>query len=276
MSKPIPAVDGNALIGNRIVSGDPFIATKIGAVERTVILENMIAGHYSDRVRFYASNNAGITPSDDDTLNLFCNEYTKSLSNADYVGSMESAEELAIIQHHAANATFSELRFLEPFYFDDPWSGQLEDKNVLVVHPFEDSLIKQYAQREALFANPKVLPKFNLLTIKAEQTNGGGMAGESMTFVDALGIMIDKMDNIDYDIALLGCGAYGLILAGHAKTNGKQAIHIGGGLQILFGIKGQRWDVHPEISAMFNEHWCRPLLEERTTHYEMIEGGTYW
>jgi len=276
MSKPIPAVDGNALIGNKIVSGDPFIATKIGAVERTVILENMITGHYSDRVRFHASNNAGITPSDDDTLNFFCREYTKSLSDADYVGSMESAEELAIIQRHAASATFSELRFLEPFYFDDPWSGQLEGKNVLVVHPFEDSLTKQYAQREVLFADPKVLPEFNLLTIKAEQTNGGGMAGKSMTFVDALGIMIDKMDNIDYDIALLGCGAYGLILAGHAKTNGKQAIHIGGGLQILFGIKGQRWDVHPEISAMFNEHWCRPLLEERTTHYEMIEGGTYW
>jgi hypothetical protein len=189
---------------------------------------------------------------------------------------MESVEELAIIQHYAANATFSEMRFLEPFYFDSPWSGQLEGKNVLVVHPFEDSLITQYAQRESLFANPKVLPKFNLLTIKAEQTNGGGMAGQNMNFTEALGIMANKMSNMDYDIALLGCGAYGLILADHAKASGKQAVHIGGGLQILFGIKGRRWDVHPEISAMFNEHWCRPLLEERTTNYGMIEGGTYW
>ena len=276
MNKPISAIDGNALVKQKIISGEPFIATKIGAVEKTVVLEWMFSNGYSDHVRFYASNNAGITPSDDDTLNLFCHEYTKSLSNADFLGSMESTEELIIIEHHAAKAAFSELRFLEPFYFDDPWSEQLEDKNVLVIHPFEDSITQQYAKRESLFANPRILPKFNLLTIKAEQTNGGGIADKNMVFVDALKIMIDKMNNIDYDIALVGCGAYGLILSNYAKTNGKQAIHIGGGLQILFGIKGKRWDVHPEISAMFNEQWCRPLLEERTTQYEMIEGGTYW
>jgi hypothetical protein len=57
---------------------------------------------------------------------------------------------------------------------------------------------------------------------------------------------------------------------------GKQAIHIGGGLQILFGIKGKRWDVHPEISAMYNDYWARPMDNEKTINFQSIEGGTYW
>ena len=42
----------------------------------------------------------------------------------------------------------------------------------------------------------------------------------------------------DFDVALIGCGAYGFPLAAKLKTAGKQAIHLGGVLQALFGIKG--------------------------------------
>ena len=50
--------------------------------------------------------------------------------------------------------------------------------------------------------------------------------------------MKSQMDQTDYDIALIGCGAYGFPLAAHAKRMGKQAIHMGGSLQLLFGIRG--------------------------------------
>ena len=283
--KPIPAIEGNLLVKERVISGEPFLATKIGAVEKMVLLNHIAKNVNWDRsqskyhhvVRHHASNNAGITPSDDNTLDFFIQEYTNSLGNVDFIGSMESVEELAIMDKYCpSNATFSELRYLEPFYFEEPWSHPLEGKNVLVIHPFEKSIKQQYANREKLFKNPHTLPEFNLLTIKAEQTNGGGMAGGSPHFCEALKIMINKMNNIEYDIALIACGAYGLMLGNHAKQCGKQAVHIGGGLQILFGIKGARWDEHPEISAMFNEYWCRPLEEEKTVNYQEIEDGTYW
>ena len=67
-------------------------------------------------------------------------------------------------------------------------------------------------------------------------------------------------------IALIGCGAYGLPLAAHVKRINKQAIHMGGALQILFGIKGKRWDNHPTIGNLYNEYWVRPKTQDKPTH----------
>jgi threonine dehydrogenase-like Zn-dependent dehydrogenase len=39
--------------------------------------------------------------------------------------------------------------------------------------------------------------------------------------------MIDEIGKIDFDVAILGCGAYGLPLAAAIKGMGKQAIHLG-------------------------------------------------
>lgn len=65
------------------------------------------------------------------------------------------------------------------------------------------------------------------------------------------------MDAVDYDIVLLGCGAYGFPLAAYAKRRGKQAIHMGGSLQLLFGIKGKRWeDQNYAIRARENVQHC--------------------
>ena len=79
-------------------------------------------------------------------------------------------------------------------------------------------------------------------------------------------------------VALIGAGAYGLPLAAHVKKLGKKAIHVGGGLQLLFGIKGSRWENDPGygLGEILNEHWVKPLPEECPSHAKSIEGGCYW
>jgi len=270
----IKAFDGNEFIKNKIITGEPFIASKMGGVEQNIMLTYLNNGNF-DGIRHMGSVNAGITPANDETLTFFCEKYASALNNTNILGSMGMPNEVQIINKYTKNCKLSELRLLEPFYFENPWSKTLEGKNVLIIHPFEQTIISQYKKHEQLFVNKKILPKFNLLTIKAEQTNGGGLTN-SKPFIESLEIMITKMDKINYDIAIIGCGAYGLLLADHAKRKEKQAIHIGGGLQIMFGVKGKRWDVHPEISAMYNEHWVRPMDEEKTINFHAIEGGTYW
>ena len=47
-----------------------------------------------------------------------------------------------------------------------------------------------------------------------------------------------------------------------------------GATQLLFGIKGKRWDDHPIISKLYNDAWVRP--EETLAHKEKVEGGSYW
>ena len=145
----------------------------------------------------------------------------------------------------------------------------------MVIHPFEESIRKQYLKRELLFSGTEVFPEFEIKTIKAVQSAAGNSV-EFKSWVEAFDAMKAQMDQIDFDIALIGAGAYGLPLAAHAKTLGKQAVHMGGALQILFGIKGGRWDENPEINCFYNEHWTRPLPEETPAQSGQVEEGCYW
>lgn len=167
------------------------------------------------------------------------------------------------------------LEDLEPYDYAVPWSKSLAGKKVLVIHPFEKSIRSQYLLREKIWNNPDVLPEFDLKTIKAVQS----IAGEKTPFRDwfeALEHMKAQMDAMDYDVAIIGCGAYGFHLAAHAKRTGHKAIHLGGATQILFGIRGKRWDDLPAVSKFYNENWVYPLPEETPKNNVQVEGGCYW
>jgi len=170
---------------------------------------------------------------------------------------------------------FAELADMEPYDYAQPWSRALAGKKVLIVHPFAKTIETQYQKRELLWDNKDVLPEFELKTIKAVQS----IAGEEVPFKDwfeALHYMEDQMDAIDYDIAIIGCGAYGFSLAAHAKRMGKKAVHLGGATQILFGIKGKRWDELPAVSKFYNENWVYPSAADTPKHKDRVENGCYW
>jgi len=84
------------------------------------------------------------------------------------------------------------------------------------------------------------------------------------------------MNAIDYDIALIGAGAYGFPMGCYAKQSGKKAIVIGGPLQLLFGIKGNRWKAYPEINrVMQRSAWTTPSSEETLQNINLVHGN-YW
>ena len=85
LAEPKPSQEGNDRIKQAIQSGDPFIASKIGAVERTVISDRLQFNDYSNQTKFFASNNAGISPGDDNTLDFFFEIYTSALQNISYL-----------------------------------------------------------------------------------------------------------------------------------------------------------------------------------------------
>ena len=84
---------------------------------------------------------------------------------------------------------------------------------------------------------------------------------------------------MNFDIAIIGCGAYGFPLAVKLKKAGKQAIHLGGAAQLLFGIKGKRWESDPAfeyVQKFFNDSWVYPDEAERPQKAHIVEGGCYW
>jgi hypothetical protein len=83
-------------------------------------------------------------------------------------------------------------------------------------------------------------------------------------------------DDVDY--WFLGCGCYGLPLAKILKDNKKNSIYIGGLIQILFGIMGQRWRDRKEITSQMNFHWLGSSQQvpiKDLNKYMAIEGGCY-
>ena len=89
--------------------------------------------------------------------------------------------------------------------------------------------------------------------------------------------MITGCSKIEFDVAIIGCGAYGFPLAAEIKRMGKIAIHMGGATQLLFGIRGKRWDDWVGVyKKMVNEYWVRPSEEEKISEGYKIENNFYW
>jgi hypothetical protein len=77
--------------------------------------------------------------------------------------------------------------------------------------------------------------------------------------------------------SIIGAGAYGLPLAACAKKMGKISIHLGGATQLLFGIKGKRWEERSEYANLINEYWTYASEEEKPPHGDKVDGtGPYW
>lgn len=167
---------------------------------------------------------------------------------------------------------------LDTFYNQEhPWTYVLKGKKVLVVHPFAETVEQQYNNNRAvLFDNQEILPEFaSLQTVKAVQSIAGNPVGFE-TWFDALEWMEKEINKKDFDIALLGCGAYALPLAAHIKRMGKKAVHMGGVLQFLFGIKGKRYIEISSTAKLINDYFVFPSDADKPKLAEKVEGGCYW
>lgn len=275
-------------------SNEPCMIARFGATESNV-LKNYIGVKSNHRsiLNFIRGKSApwwwnknilrnfkvwsGFFPIDTLLVEKYCKLVLSDVPEVNILGTWKADENLC--EDELQNTVKIDFEYLEPFFSNNPWTKALEGKKVLVIHPFQNSIESQYKKHKLLFKN-NLLPKFELKTIKAVQT----VANEKSEFenwFEALDFMKNQMNKIDYDIALIGCGAYGFNLAAHAKRMGKKGFHLGGVLQMLFGITGKRWENPNQFNGMylklFNEHWVRPLNEERPKHAHLIENNvSYW
>lgn len=274
--------DASDLIKAELEADKPSMIARLGSTELQAISWYINSKHplkrYFEKLRkktILEKMNilSGFFPSTQENIIKFSKMMLKDMQEVDILGSWRKEEGLFIDE--LKNSQKVTLKDLEPYYHKHPWSNVLQHKKVLVIHPFDKSIQNQYKKRELLFENPEILPEFELITFKAVQTIASNKS-EFTDWFEALESMKNQIDKIDFDIALIGCGAYGFPLAAHVKRMGKKSVMLGGALQILFGIKGKRWDNHPEISLLINDNWSRPLPDEVPSNSIKIDGGSYW
>lgn len=172
-------------------------------------------------------------------------------------------------------AQFCALPDIEPYRSTKPWTEALESKKVLVVHPFDETIRKQFTENRAkLFPGSNLLPPFDLLTYRPPRSHFGEIRDAPHWF-ELLEEMVNETSALDFDVAIIGAGPFGLPLAAGLKRFGKVAIQLGGATQLLFGIMGKRWEADDEILRLKNEFWVRPSQSE-TPSFTQRRRSPYW
>ena len=277
----LPQEIGNEKLRENIERGLPFMAARFGRTEllsvNEVLRSQCMHKNYDFNRLKDLNYTAGFTQKDAESYKRFAKLMLDATSCMDFVGVWYNQMENWMCEHYMPREkTLTHFEVYDFWHYEKPFTAALRGKKVVVIHPYSESIEQQYARRELLFDNPNVLPEFTLRTVKAVQTIGGQNDDRFATWFDALEYMYEEVMKEDFDIALIGCGAYGFPLAAKIKQTGKIAIHMGGVLQILFGIKGRRWDEHPSAMKLYNEYWVRPNENETVSKNRQVEDSCYW
>ena len=289
---PHRRVEPNRWIAKKLSTSEPFCVARFGADEfeltqdwrrRTTrsrlghLIEILASGDpiYTTTRARSRMKKRGLTPLTRDNQKRFHDVMVDSMGDIDLLGSWIVGE--MWFGQYLEHTVFCPIGELEPYRSDNPWSAHLEGKRVLVVHPFARSITNQYAtNREYIFGSAAVLPKFALDTLIPPRAHFGQIINADHWF-ESLDDLIKKTLDRTFDVAIIGAGPFGLPLASAIKTAGKQAIHLGGATQLLFGIRGSRWERRSDTSALMNDYWTRPLPEETPPPAaRKMSGESYW
>lgn len=289
--------ESNEYIADLIISGKPFWVARYGHTE-TAFLNSILYDRYAgkppigqnyplEKTVHMLYNNAGFFPEDIEQGKKYVDMVLKAAENVDVHANWELYMEDFIVDMYEPKSVVTKWAYIAPYYNrkergEKPWTHALKGKKVLVVNPFADSITKQYAENreklfEKIYAADDILPEFELKTLKAVQTVADEKDSRFATWFDALDWMIEECKKIDFDVALVGCGAYGYLLAAAIKQMGKGVIQTCGGTQMMFGILGSRWEQDKRLMGeVVNEYWVRPSQAEVPESSKNVESGCYW
>lgn len=276
--KAITMQKGNSALESAILKGEPFAAIRFGAVEISALnnyekIRLGITKKYKKSVIYSIKNNAGVFPATPEIIEHYAKYLELHLKETDILGVSGVHMENYYFKHLTPNTLPIQNWTLDPLL--GGWSHLLAGKKVLVVSPFAKQIAEQYEKRHLLFSQkPDILPSFTLTCVEAVMTNAEQEDPRFENWFEALDYLKIEILKKDFDIALVGAGAYGTPLCLYIKSLGKMAIQSGGATQLLFGIMGKRWEKRDYVSQYVNPHWTRPNL--KPTGYKNIEEGCYW
>jgi len=271
-------------------SGNPFAAGKVGTTElmtleyfdrRIQLPWPQSASWRRPTTRLYECS--GFFPVSKEAILLWVSLFRESLETMNLVaewqtpGTFLSAYENRLLACRAPRSTRISLSALHPVHPPASWLPELCGIRWLVISPFEQTIRAQLPHLEKLGFFPEAsLPLLPQVRAQCRILRCPQLpyleTPKHRDWFEALEEMKGEMDKISFDVALVGAGAWSLPLVAHAKKLGKKGLHLGGQLQLLFGIKGGRW----ERGNFYNEAWIHPLPEEKPAGFMRMENGAYW
>ena len=282
---PTAVLNGSTLIRSYLDSDRSGAFGKIGGTEGKAIslrlrpLTKYL--HYNRYLRFRNKLHlkSGVFPETNREFERFLDIYTKeTLPEMDGICSWRGPSDFYAREAFARNARLIDwdCLYLEPITNPMSWTASLKDKKVLVVSSFKATIPQQAAKIRELWADRPHLHALENMTVLPCPLYAHLEPPQDVSWSAALERMKSEMSAADFDVCLIAAGAWSLSLAVHAKKLGKIGIHMGGALQLLFGITGNRWEKGGGLGAIKNEHWCYPLDADTPNSFEGTEDAAYW
>lgn len=243
--------------------------------------------NYLQKLNPIMKKNAGVKLSNIASILKYSEMYLAAFDNCEMFSAWESwgnviphinESHAYIMNTYGENRTVIWSYALDIFnyIYSNPWTTAFRGKRILIISAFSESIREKIPIRAKIYG-VDLFPDCEITTILPPQTQSDNEARE---FDVELADFFTRLDNIrdTYDIALISCGGYCNPVCNHIFKSGKSAIYVGGTLQMMFGILGNRWiKENPDIVRLFlNESWSRPKESERPKGSEKIENGCYF
>lgn len=241
---------------------------------------------YQLALRRHVETQSGIFPAEPAFYERFNPFYVSHVRNLDCLGLFGSWNEPAIVDHYSLENRLMYFIDQEPDRSipDDPLRCYLQHfagKRLLFVSPFAP-LLRQRANRRTFEAVWAKTGKrwFHPAGAEALQMPYGWSKSVQQRHSDSIALFEDlaaRMARIEFDVALISAGGLGIPLASHAKSLGKIGISLGGHLQVLFGILGDRWRAREDWQRDYiTEAWIDPPADYLPTEDILVDDGAYW
>ena len=281
------------LICNALENGESLLVGKIGTIEcRTLYnMEKFNNIDMPEDFKMSLEKNAGIFPATIDFIRQWTKEMKEAVCATDclatgwFEGTKDCEKELLSLWGWKGTSVV--LRSLEPYYVRTKyrWTRELAGQSVCVVTSFTQSAKKQMEKGES-----QVWPgSLNSLWPDSVRWHWvqtgyspslalgrGGWEESPESWSEAVDSVVEQVMATNARVVVIGCGGLGLLIGARMKAKGKICMVLGGATQVLFGIKGRRWENHDIISKFWNSHWVWPSLEETPGGCNEVEESCYW
>jgi hypothetical protein len=277
----------HATIASAIRADEPFMVGRPGGVESLAVayalrhrLSTHNRGEWTAKLRKDLALGPGVVSRSDEELDRFALQYLSAASTSDVLVVGRFAPHVIRIMPlvEREDLHIADFVALEPYtairFGVSSWTAALAGKRVLIIHPFERSIREQYDRRESIRGVADILPAFDLQVVRPPVTFAG--QDSARTWQEDLASLTADIAKQSFDVAIVGAGGYGLPAAAFIRGMGKPVVHLAGATQLIFGIRGARWDDDPAYRDFIDATWIRPHASERPENADLVESGCYW
>ena len=275
----IPHQDFHHRVVQAMADGQSLAVGRLGGVEASILMwAEGLANFKPPLCRLFSdtrsgATNAGIRPRNKESYHLFARLCREAMDALDLQGVWSSGYE-AVCIGEGTQREFFNVEITGPDGANpNHWLCSLQGKRVLVVSPFDVTIQKQIPRLAEVWPKSDWMSGTEFRSVPFPYLIDEGFPETWWEVYERLGKIVSAGN---YDVALFGCGGLGLPFAHLAKKAGRVGIHLGGHLQLIFGIYGKRHLEQEWHRKHINEAWVRPEAGEVAKTAGRVEGGCYW